>query len=184
MFKKQMIVLMILALTMTSGCSRLFRPSEIKDDNLVEVSYEAVNQLILHARQPLPQGSLVVINSLVNVDDLGQTLPFGRIVSEQISSAFHNAGYLVMGMELPTELFAKNDAGILQLPEKTKEALNTSGAKAVLIGSFAPGRNSVYVSLRMVDIATQSTISSTDYSVAMGPDAKVLATRPQPQQQK
>lgn len=184
MFKKQTIVLTVLALTMLSGCNRLYRPSETKDDNLVEVSYDAVNQLILNLRQPLPRGSLVVVNSLVNVDDLGQTLAFGRIVSDQISSAFHNAGYQVMGMELPTELFAKNDAGILQLPEKTKEALNTAGAKAVVIGSYAPGRNTVYVSLRIVDIAGQNVISSTDYAVAMGPDAKALATHPQPQSQR
>jgi hypothetical protein len=181
MFKKQILVLMILALTMLSGCNRLFRPGETKDDDLVEVSYEAVDQLLLNLKQPLPKGSLVVINSMVNVDDLGQTLPFGRIVSDQISSAMHRAGYRVMGMELPTEIFAKNDAGILQLPEKTKEALNAVHASAVVIGSFAAGRNNVYVSLRVVEIATQNLISSTDYSVPMGPDAKVMATRPLPQ---
>jgi hypothetical protein len=181
MFKKQTIILMILALSMLSGCNRLFRPSETKDDDLVEVSYNEVQQLIQTLKQPLPKGSLVVINSLVNVDDLGQTLPFGRIVSDQISSAFHQSGYRVMGMELPTELFAKNDAGILQIPDKTKEALNVAGAKAVVIGSYAAGRNNVYVSLRVVEVASQNVISSTDYSVGMGPDAKVMATRPQPQ---
>lgn len=181
MFKKQIIVLMILALTMLSGCSRMFRPSETKDDDLVEVSYQAVDQLLLNLKQPLPKGSLVVINSMVNVDDLGQTLPFGRIVSDQVSSAMHRAGYRVMGMELPTEIFAKNDAGILQLPEKTKEGLNAVHASALVIGSFAAGRNNVYISLRVVDIATQNIISSTDYSVPMGPDAKVMTTKPQPQ---
>lgn len=183
MFKKQVIVLTILTLALTSGCSRLYRPSEVKDDDLVEQSYDAVDQLLLNLRQPLPLGNLVVINSLVNVDDLGQTLAFGRIVSDQITSAFHRSGYLVTGMELPTELFTKNDTGILQLPEKTKEALVTAGAKAVVIGSYAPGRNSVYVSLRVVDISNQNIISSTDYAVAMGPDAKVLTTAPQPQTQ-
>jgi hypothetical protein len=132
----------------------------------------------------LPKGSLVVINSLINVDELNQHLPFGRIVSDQISSAFHQAGYLVMGMELPTEIFSKNDAGILQIPEKTKEALNLLGAKAIVIGSYAPGRNNVYVSLRLVEIASQNVMSSTDYSVGMGPDAKVLASLPQPPVQK
>lgn len=181
MFNKKTMALMLLALTMLSGCNRFSRP-EIKDDDLVEVSYQVVNQLILDLRQPMPKGSLVVINSLVNVDDLGQALPFGRIVSDQISSAFHRAGYQVMGMELPTEIFAKNEVGILQLPEKTKEALNNVGAKAVVIGSFAPGHNNVYVSLRIVDIASQNVIASTDYSVSMGPDARALVTKPQPKQ--
>ncbi|WKJ90524.1 FlgO family outer membrane protein [Methylomonas montana] len=181
MFNRKTMALMLLALTMLGGCYRFSRP-EIKDDNLVEVSYQVVNQLILDLRQPLPRGSLVVINSLVNVDDLGQSLPFGRIVSDQISSAFHRSGYQVMGMELPTEIFAKNEAGILQLPEKTKEALNNVGAKAVVIGSFAPGHDNVYVSLRVVEIASQNVISSADYSVPMGPDAKALVTKPQTKQ--
>ncbi len=142
------------------------------------MTYEEVNSLIQNLRLPLPKGSLVVINSLINVDELNQRLPFGRIVSDQISSAFHHAGYLVMGMELPTEIFSKNDAGILQIPEKTKEALNLLGAKAIVIGSYAPGRNNVYVSLRLVEIASQNVMSSTDYSVGMGPDAKVLASLP------
>lgn len=179
MFKKQIIVLMILTLMMLSGCSRLFRPSEIKDDDLVEVSYEAVNQLLGNLKQPLPKGSLVVINSMINVDDLGQSLPFGRIVSDQISSALHRSGYRVTGMELPTEIFAKTDAGILQLPEKTKAGLNDIHANALVIGTYAAGRNNVYVSLRIVEIATQNIISSTDYSVPMGPDAKIMATHPQ-----
>ncbi|MDX8127824.1 FlgO family outer membrane protein [Methylomonas sp. OY6] len=178
MVNKKTMALMALALIMLSGCSRGFRASEVKDDDLVEVSYEAVDQLLLDLREPLPRGSLVVINSLVNVGELEQTLAFGRIVSDQISSAFHRSGYRVMGMELPTEIFAKNEAGILQLPDKTKEALNNVGAKAVVVGSFAPGYNNVYVSLRVVDIASQNVISSTDYSVSMGPDAKVLVKKP------
>ncbi|MGZ4957778.1 MAG: FlgO family outer membrane protein [Methylomonas sp.] len=180
MFRKQKIILMMLALAVLGGCSRMYRPSEPCDDDLVEVSYDAVDQLLLNLKQPLPKGSLVVINSMVNVDDLGQTLPFGRIVSDQIASSMHRAGYRVMGMELPTEIFAKNESGILQLPEKTKAALNAVHANAIVIGSYAPGRNHVYVSLRIVDIATQNIISSTDYSVSRGPDAKAMTTIPEP----
>jgi len=108
MVNKKTMALMALALIMLSGCSRGFRASEVKDDDLVEVSYEAVDQLLLDLREPLPRGSLVVINSLVNLGELEQTLAFGRIVSDQISSAFHRSGYRVMGMELPSEIFAKN----------------------------------------------------------------------------
>lgn len=184
MKKMPMLAPVLLSLTLLNGCgnSTLFRASEIEDDDLIEVSFDAVDQLLLNLKQPLPRGSLVVINSMVNVDDLGQTLPFGRIVSDQVTSAMHRAGYRVMGMELPTEIFAKNDAGILQLPEKTKEALNAVHANALVIGTYAAGRSNVYVSLRVVELSTQNIISSTDYSIPMGPDARIMATRPQPKQ--
>ncbi len=168
-----MFYLIILSLLLSTGCSRYYsnRPS---DDDLIEVSYNAVENLLNNLKQPLPTGSLVVINSLVNVDNLSQSFSFGRIMSDQISSAFHNAGYRVMGMELPTEIFVKNDAGILNLSDTTKEALNNEGAKALVIGSFAPGRHNVYISLRIVEIDGQNLIATSDFSVPIGPDARRL----------
>lgn len=174
MLKKQALYVLIFAMITLTGCNRFYYSNEPEDEDLVEVSYEAVDNLLVNLKQPLPKGSLVVINSLVNVDDLSQTFSFGRIISDQISSAFHRSGYRIMGMELPTEIFVKNDAGILHLSDSAKEALNNVGAQALLIGSFAPGKQNAYISLRIVDIASQNFIATTDYSVPMGPDAKNL----------
>jgi len=178
----QLFVSALLALTLLSGCGPRNYYSSVEDEDLVEVSYSAIDQLLLSLKQPLPHGSLVVINSLVNVDDLEQTLAFGRIVSDQLTSAMSRAGYRVMGMELPTEIFAQNDAGILELPEATKQALNDVHANALVYGTYAAGRKNVYVSLVVVDIATQNVISSFDYSTPMGPDAKRLVTPPEPKE--
>jgi len=170
----------LLAVTLLSGCGPRYYNNSVEDEDLVEVSYSAIDQLLLGLKQPLPHGSLIVINSLVNVDDMGQTLPFGRIVSDQLTSAMSRAGYRVMGMELPTEIFEKNDAGILELPEETRAALNNVHANAFVYGTYAAGRKTVYVSLVVVDIATQDIVSSFDYSTPMGPDAKRLVTPPEP----
>ncbi|MGR9044693.1 MAG: FlgO family outer membrane protein [Gammaproteobacteria bacterium] len=174
MLKKQAIIFGALALFALAGCNRAYYSNEPDDENLVEVSYEAVDNLLLNLKQPLPKDSLVVINSLVNVDDLSQSFSFGRILSDQISSGFHRSGYRIMGMELPTEIFVKNESGILHLSDETKEALNNVGASALVVGVFAPGKRNAYISLRVVDIASQNFISTTDLSVPMGPDAKQL----------
>lgn len=177
MNKKQLLVPALLSALLLNGCSPGFyyHSNTIKDDDLVEVSQIAVQNLLANHR--LPKGSLVVINSMVNVDDLAQTLPFGRIMSDQLASSLHQAGYRVMGMELPTEIFTKNDAGILQIADKTKEALNLVHAQAVLVGTYAPGRENVYVSLRLVELVSQDVISTYDFSTPLGPDAKVLTSR-------
>ncbi len=182
MKKSSVRVALFLLVTLLAGCSSYYRYKEVKDDDWIEVSYTVVDQLLLNLKQPLPRGSLVVVNSLVNVNDLGQTLPFGRIVSDQITSAMHRAGYRVMGMELPTEIFAKNEAGILSLPEKTRQALNDVHANALVLGTYAAGQKNVYVSLRVVELSTQNVISSTDYSILMGPDAKRLTSLPEPKE--
>jgi len=167
-----------LALALLGGCSPSYYRQDVEDDDLVEVSYDAAELLLQKLKTPLPRGSLVVINSLVNVNDLGQSLPFGRIVSDQLTSALHNAGYRVMGMELPTEILAKNEAGILELPQPTKDALNNVHANAIVLGTYAAGRKNVYISLRVVELSTQNIISSADYSIPMGPDAKAMTTPP------
>lgn len=180
MKKNSILVSIPLALTLLSGCGVYNQYHYVKDSDLVEVSYDVTEQLLLNLKQPLPKGSLVVVNSLVNVNDLGQTLPFGRIVSDQLTSALSRSSYRVMGMELPTEIFAKNDAGILELPEKTKQALNDVHANALVLGTYAAGQKNVYVSLKIVELATQNVISSTDYSIPMGPDAKKMTSLPEP----
>ncbi len=175
MLKKTTLIFLCLFAISLSGCSRFFYYNDEPDDaNLVDVSYNAVNTLLQHLRNPLPAGSVVVINSLVNVDDLSQTFSFGRIISDQISSAFHRSGYRIIGMELPTEIFAKNDSGILYLSDETKQALNETGASALVVGVFAPGKRNAYISLKVYDITSENVISSADLSVPMGPDAKNL----------
>lgn len=175
MLKKTTLTFLCLMAVLLAGCSRYYYwDNEPDDKNLVDVSYDAVDNLLQNLKKPLPAGSVVVINSLVNVDDLSQSFSFGRILSDQISSAFHRSGYRIVGMELPTEIFAKNDSGILYLADETKQALNETGASALVIGVFAPGKRNAYVSLKVYDIASENVISSNDFSVPMGPDTKKL----------
>lgn len=117
---------------------------------------------------------MIVVSTLVNVDDLNQTSAFGRIVSDQIASVFNNAGYRIMGMEMPTAVFVKEEDGMLHLSDETREILEKHNASALVVGVFAAGRRTAYVSLRIVDLATKNIISFTDFSVPMGPDARVL----------
>ena len=156
-----------------SGCS--FNSYQApKDVDLIPVSQEAAKNLLTKSKKNLPKNSLVVVSSFVNVDQLKQTSSFGRIVSSQIASAFFNSGYRIKAMELPTELFVQSNSGFLQLSSEARAALKSHGASALVVGVFAPGRRTAYVTTRMIDIDTLEVISSTDFSVPMGVDAKVL----------
>ena len=173
MYNKVAIFILMLSATVLSGCSTSSQPL-IKDVDLVEVSYDAVDTLLKKLSQPIPKGSLIVVTTLVNVDDLNQTSAFGRIVSDQIASAFNNSGYRIKGMEMPTSLLAKEEGGMLYLSDEAKETLIKHNASALVVGKFAAGRRTAYVSLRIVDLNSKNIISSTDYAVPMGPDARVL----------
>ncbi|MGZ8190458.1 MAG: FlgO family outer membrane protein [Methylococcaceae bacterium] len=164
---------MALLSAVLNGCGG-FNYSEVKDDDLVEVSYDAVCELKDRLTRTIPKNSLIVVSTLLNVDNLNKTSAFGRIVSDQIASAFHQSGYQIIGMEMPIDLFVMNEDGKIKLSDEHKAMLKHYQAAVIVGGVYAPGKKNSYVSLRVVDLNTKYAISSTDFSIAMGPDAKKL----------
>jgi len=174
MLKKNAPVLSILLLVATlGGCSK-HAYDLVEDADLVEVSYDAVDELQDRLSQKLPKNSLIVVSTLLNVDNLNKTSAFGRIISDQIASAFHKEGHRIIGMEMPIDLFSMKENGSLELSDDTKKLLVSHKAGILVGGVYAPGKRNTYVSLRAIDLVTKSIISSADLSVPMGPDAKLL----------
>jgi hypothetical protein len=66
--------------------------------------------------------------------------------------------------------------GTLHLSDDTQKLLKRYHAAVLVGGVYAPGKKNSYVSLRVIETATKSIIASTDYSIPMGPDAKLLMT--------
>jgi curli biogenesis system outer membrane secretion channel CsgG len=178
MNKKVMVFIVVLLIPMLNACVRSGYNNNalypVQDIDLIEVSHKSVKTLLEQSSKKIPKGSLIVVSTLVNVDNLKQTSAFGRIVSNQIGSAFNNAGYRIRGMELPTNSFVVSEGGFLHLTDETKKSLRDKNVSALLAGVFAAGKKSAYVSLRLVDISSTDIISSTDFVVPMGPDTKAL----------
>jgi len=173
MLKKLHVLSTLLLVATLSGCSSRSYDL-VKDADLVEVSYDAVDELQCRSTRKLPKHSLIVVSTLSNVDNLNKTSAFGRIISSQIASAFHKEGHRIIGMEMPIDLFSMKEDGALALSDETKKLLFAHKADVLVGGVYAPGRKNTYVSLRAVDLVTKSIISSADFSVPMGPDAKLL----------
>ncbi|MCK5697272.1 MAG: hypothetical protein KAI02_03865 [Gammaproteobacteria bacterium] len=170
--KRALIILVLFSFFMT-GCAS-HRYQEPKDVDLIPVSQKAAQDLLAQSKDLLAPGSLVVVSSFINVNDLNKTSAFGRITSSQISSAIFKAGYRIRSMELSTEDFIQTNSGFHKLSLEAKMALKEQGAAALVVGVFAPGRKIAYVNVRMVDLNVQEVMASTDFSVPMGADAKVL----------
>ena len=172
-YNKAVLITLVLLSFILSGCS--FNRYAIPEDvDLIPLSQQAVKNLLTKSKNIPAKGSMIVISSFVNVNKLKETSSFGRIVSSQMASAFFNSGYRIRAMELPTELCVQSNNGFLQLSPEARSALKKQGASALVVGVFAPGSRTAYVTVRMLDIDNQEVISSTDFSVPMGMDAQVL----------
>jgi len=177
MLKKFTLLTLLINIIALSGCSSAYRSYKTQaylNTDLVEASYNASNQLQDKFTRKMPKNTLILVSTLLNVKNLKETSAFGRIISNQIATSLHNAGYQIIGMDLPADLFMMKDDGELLLSENDKNRLKHYKSVVIVGGVYAPGKQNTYVTLRAVDRFTKQVIASTDFSVALGPDVKVL----------
>ena len=177
MLKKFTLLTLFINIIALSGCSSAYRSYKTQaylNTDLVEASYNASSQLQDKFNRKMPKNTLILVSTLLNVKNLKETSAFGRIISNQIATSLHNAGYQIIGMDLPADLFMMKDDGELLLSENDKNRLKHYKSVVIVGGVYAPGKQNTYVTLRAVDRFTKQVIASTDFSVALGPDVKVL----------
>ncbi len=174
MLKKLTIFALVVPMLALSGCYKAPYYQTPDDADLIEVSYDAANTLQSNLSRTIPKNSLIIVSTLLNVDDLKKTSSFGRIISDQIASAFHTLGYRIIGMEMPIDLIVMQQGGGLHLSDETKKMLKNYKAAAIVGGVYAQGDKTAYISLRAIDTNSNNVIASTDISVPMGLDTKVL----------
>jgi TolB-like protein len=144
------------------------------DKDLVGESYYSADALLSQVpwlkenRQPLLTGTFVNINSLEDSSALG------RIVADQISSRFAQQGFTMVELRLRRNVFIKTNAGEFMLSREVRKLSRLHNAAAVIAGTYAVGRNNVYVSARLIRDADNLIIASYDYDLPLGPDTKAL----------
>ena len=137
-------------------------------------SYQAADNMLEQApwlkqsRQPLLTASFVNVNSLENSSGLG------RIIAEQVASRFAQQGFTMIELKLRNDIFVKQDAGEFVLSRSVQDISRYHNVAAVVAGTYAVGKNSVYVSARLIRAADSLILAGYDYSLPLGPDTKAL----------
>jgi len=144
--------------------------------NLVQSSNGATDQLLkdlpLDPRQP------VLVGTLVNVDRLGESSRFGRIVSEQIAGRMVQLGVRVAELKLRDSVAMRVEQGELLLSRDLREVSQAHQAQAVLVGTYAVSPRQVYVSLKLVQPEGNTVVAAYNYAVALDEDVRgLLAAR-------
>ena len=178
MLKKPTILIAALLIATLSGCSstmRFYKAQTYLNDDLIEASHDATDEIKDQLCRKIPKGSLIVVSTLLNVKkNPNETSSFGRIISNQIATALQNSGYQIIALDLPIDLFSMEEGGELLLSEEEKAILRHYNAAVMVGGVYAPGKQTAYVTLRAVNRFTKHVIAATDFSVALGPDVKNL----------
>jgi len=172
------ILLVAFSLSIVGGCATssddiAVRPI-VQDANLVDANYKAADALLARApwlkerREPLLAATFVDINNL----DVSSGL--GRVIGEQLGSKFAQQGFTVVELKMRNNIFIKEGSGEFALSRSIREISQSHNAAAVIAGTYAVARQSVYVQARLIRAIDNLILGSYDYVLPLGPDAKAL----------
>jgi len=142
--------------------------------HLVEQNHAAGSFLIKDAGADLNKAKTIIAASFVNIDNLSHSSSFGRIASQQIATKFTNAGFNVVEILLSTTLIVQQQKGEFLLSRELQKISLKQSAQAVIVGTYAVGRNYVYITSKVIDAINSKTIASCDYKIPLDSDIKEL----------
>lgn len=167
-----------LSLMLLSGCASSGKKDDIQDRDLVSASYEAADALIRNAPQlQLYENKPILVASFVDIDDVQRSSTFGRMIAEQVGSRLAQKGYRVIEVKLRTDsIFTKGNAysseGEYLLSRELQDISRSYDAFALVAGTYGAGKETVYVTTKLIRADTSVILSSYDYSLPVGDDTR------------
>ena len=122
----------------------------------------------LIADQPLIVGTVVDINAL----DKSSTL--GRLISEQVSAGFSQAGFRMIEMKFRNSVYMKRAEGELLLTREINDVARLHNAQAVIVGSYAVAAEMVYVNLKVVQPQSNLVLGAYDYALPLDGNMRAM----------
>ena len=171
----RLLVTLIIAAIISVGCSSSAPTrTRTQDADLVGESYKAADTLLEYAPWLKEEQAPLLTASFVNINSLENSSALGRMIAEQISSRFAQQGFTMIEMKLRNAIFIKEQGGEFALSRSVKALSQAHNAAAVVAGTYAIGRHSVYINARLIRATDSLVLAAYDYSLPLGPDTKAL----------
>ena len=149
----------------TIGCSANVKNIN-RSSGLVAASYYIADTLENNLKQPICPNEPLLVATFVNVNNLERSSSFGRIISEQIASRFVQKGYKIIEMKLREKsLFVQQAKGEFLLSRDLRAISKEHNCPAVIVGTYAEGYKTLYVSARIVRTSDGVVVASSDYGM-------------------
>ncbi len=146
----------------------------IRDANLVEQNYTAADALLTRTPWLRERNEPLLAATFVDINNLEISSGLGRVIGEQIGSRFAQQGFTVMEIKMRNNIYVAEGAGEFALSRSVKEISQSHNAAAVIAGTYAVGRQSVFVNARLIRATDNQVLAAHDYVLPLGPDARAL----------
>jgi TolB-like protein len=145
-----------------TGCSTVMPAPKAY---VVDASYSAADGLIYGTERTLDRKKPLIAATFVNVDNLEQATSFGRTVSRQVASRFTQRGWGIIEMLFRHNVFIKKNSGEFALSQELRDISSQHDAQAVIVGTYSIGRDTVYVTARIIRAVDSIILASIDYTL-------------------
>jgi TolB-like protein len=148
------------------------------DADLIATTYCAVDTLLANAREELAGCQKIVTTTFVDLNDMQQTYPFGRLSGELAAARLSHHGLAAVNLNIRNDSVSIVEReGQFLLSRDIEELAAKHCADAALVGTFTESDETVFVSQRLVNIHDSTIIGAIDYEIPKGPKLRSLLTR-------
>jgi hypothetical protein len=128
------------------------------------LTYRAIDRLVAEAPE-LGLGRPVVVGSIVEVQRLDHTTPFGNLVADLARSRLVQKGVVVSETRLRTTMLLDHKQGEMTLSHDRTSVVAPPSAAGILTGTYAASDDWIYVSLKLVSVTDARIVSAVDFAV-------------------
>ena len=143
-----------------------------------QTNYSAVDRLVTNTAVPIVKNAPLLVATIVNIDSLGQSSRFGRLISEQIATRLTQLGYSVVEMKLRNDVYIQEGTGELLLSRDVRNLSKTHNAQVVVVGNYAVAAGYVYLTLKAVTVADNRVVAAVNYLLPLTDNNRAMLPQP------
>ena len=142
---------------------------------------ELARQLVQNRKKELAGEKRLVVTTPADIDDLGRSSRFGRLLAESLATRMFARGYGVVEVRRGRDLVMKKGTGELVLTRSGRLMAQAREAEAVVAGTYGLTPATVVVNLRMLDAGSGEVLSVAGLEIERTPQINGLLRQPWPE---
>lgn len=144
------------------------------DVDLIAADYTATDQLLRGAIPIIPTRSRLLIATVADLGNLEDSTPLGRLISEHVSARLVQQGFVVLDPKLQSSLLLIPNTGEFALSRELREYGQVQAIDHIVAGTYTVGKDTVYVSLKLLKFTTGQVLAAHNYSLPIGANTENL----------
>lgn len=138
-------------------------PDGSYSSNIIDAAYKIADSF-----NHLDKDSTLIVTSFANINNLEESSPFGRMISEYVASRLSQNGFKIKEIKLRKKsIFMDKGQGEFILSRDMIEVGNNHDVTYFIVGTYTKSSGTVYVSARTINPRDSLIVSSCDVYIPL-----------------